>query len=245
MTRSTTWAWRERLSWTDARRRKTSSPIPTATADPADPDRGATLYEQELQSFYGADTLDEVRPLFDLVLMGVGPDGHTASLFPGDPALDETARWVVGVSKANVEPLVPRVTLTLPTLASCREMLFEVSGHSKRAILTRLFAAENLPANRARSTGETVWLVDQAAFRRIFVAAKTPCALVVMGVSGSGKSTIADHLARRLGWRYEDGDRFHPASNVAKMSAGHPLTDEAAGRGSGNCRRDRPPRGRR
>ena len=47
-----------------------------------------------------------------------------------------------------------------------------------------------------------------------------------MGVSGSGKSTIADHLAARLGWRYEDGDRFHPASNVAKMSAGHPLTDE-------------------
>lgn len=47
-----------------------------------------------------------------------------------------------------------------------------------------------------------------------------------MGVSGSGKSTIADHLARRLGWAYEDGDRFHPASNVTKMSAGHPLTDE-------------------
>jgi gluconokinase len=54
----------------------------------------------------------------------------------------------------------------------------------------------------------------------------TPCALVVMGVSGSGKSTIADQLAERLGWRFEDGDRFHPASNVAKMSAGHPLTDE-------------------
>ncbi len=55
---------------------------------------------------------------------------------------------------------------------------------------------------------------------------KIPCALVVMGVSGSGKSTIADKLAERLGWRYEDGDRFHPASNVAKMSAGDPLTDE-------------------
>ena len=53
-----------------------------------------------------------------------------------------------------------------------------------------------------------------------------PCALVVMGVSGSGKSTIADSLAARLGWRCEDGDKFHPASNVAKMSAGHPLTDE-------------------
>ena len=53
-----------------------------------------------------------------------------------------------------------------------------------------------------------------------------PCALVVMGVSGSGKSTIAQELAERLGWRYEDGDKFHPASNVAKMSAGQPLTDE-------------------
>ena len=53
-----------------------------------------------------------------------------------------------------------------------------------------------------------------------------PCALVAMGVSGSGKSTIADKLAQRLGWRYEDGDKFHPASNVAKMSAGHPLTDK-------------------
>jgi gluconokinase len=53
-----------------------------------------------------------------------------------------------------------------------------------------------------------------------------PCALVVMGVSGSGKSTIADRLAERLGWIFEDGDKFHPASNVAKMRAGHPLTDQ-------------------
>jgi len=57
-------------------------------------------------------------------------------------------------------------------------------------------------------------------------AGGTPCALVVMGVSGSGKSTIAMKLAERLGWSFEDGDSFHPASNVAKMSAGHPLTDE-------------------
>ena len=54
----------------------------------------------------------------------------------------------------------------------------------------------------------------------------TPCALIVMGVSGSGKSTVGDALARRLGWRFEDGDRFHPASNVAKMHAGIALTDE-------------------
>lgn len=58
------------------------------------------------------------------------------------------------------------------------------------------------------------------------MAIETPCALVVMGVSGSGKSTIAEHLATRLGWRYVDGDLFHPPANVAKMSAGHPLTDE-------------------
>jgi gluconokinase len=53
-----------------------------------------------------------------------------------------------------------------------------------------------------------------------------PCALIAMGVSGSGKTTIGEKLATRLGWAYEDGDKFHPASNVAKMSAGHPLTDE-------------------
>ena len=52
------------------------------------------------------------------------------------------------------------------------------------------------------------------------------CALIVMGVSGSGKSTVGEALAKRLGWLYEDGDKFHPASNVAKMSAGQPLTDE-------------------
>src|SRR6185369_1289947 len=124
-------------------------PIPTSTADPADPDRGAALYESELKSFYGADELDPARPLFDLVLMGVGPDGHTASLFPGYPALDETRRWVVGVPKANVEPFVPRITLTLPTLGSCREMLFEVAGSGKRAILAQVLAGENLPAARA------------------------------------------------------------------------------------------------
>jgi len=135
-------------------------PIPTDTANASE---SASRYERELQSFYGATELDPARPLFDLVLMGVGPDGHTASLFPDDPALQETGRWVVGVPKAHVEPFVPRVTLTLPVLGSCREMLFEVAGTEKRAILARLQADESLPANRARSAGETVWLVDQAA----------------------------------------------------------------------------------
>jgi 6-phosphogluconolactonase len=135
---------------------------PIAT-DAADPVQAARSYEQELKSFYGASELDPARPLFDLVMLGVGPDGHTASLFPGYPAVEETRRWVTEVPKANVEPFVPRVTLTLPTLASCREMMFEASGSGKRAILTRVFAGEDLPANRARSQGETVWLLDKAA----------------------------------------------------------------------------------
>jgi 6-phosphogluconolactonase len=140
-------------------------PIPT---DAPNPEEAAGRYESELRSHYVADQLDPGRPLFDVVLLGVGPDGHTASLFPGYPALDETNRWVVGVPRANVEPFVPRVTLTLPVLSSCREMLFEVSGPDKRAILTRVFAGENLPANRARSIGETIWLVDTGALPENF-----------------------------------------------------------------------------
>jgi 6-phosphogluconolactonase len=136
-------------------------PIPT---DAADPNESAVRYERELQTFHGARDLDPKKPLFDLVLMGVGPDGHTASLFPGYPALEERSRWVVGVAKAPVEPFVPRVTLTLPALASCREMLFEVAGQQKHAILTRLLAGEDLPANHARSNFQTVWLVDRGAF---------------------------------------------------------------------------------
>lgn len=135
-------------------------PIQTTAENP---DESAEAYARELKAFYGSDQFDPARPLFDLVLMGAGPDGHTASLFPGYPAVEETARWVVGVPKANVAPFVPRVSLTLPTLASCREMLFEIAGHDKQPILTRLLNGETLPAVRARSNGETVWMVDQAA----------------------------------------------------------------------------------
>jgi 6-phosphogluconolactonase len=142
-------------------------PIATDAADPAE---AARRYESELKSFYGANELDSTRPLFDFVMLGVGPDGHTASLFPGYPAVEETRRWVTEVPKANVEPFVPRVSLTLPTLASCREMMFEASGAGKRTILTRVFAGEDLPANRAQSQGETIWLLDKAALPENFRA---------------------------------------------------------------------------
>jgi len=140
-------------------------PIPTGTGTP---DQSADQYARELKSFYGTDELDPARPLFDVVLMGMGPDGHTASIFPGYPALEQRDRWVVGVSKANVEPFVPRVTLTLNTLSSCREMLFEVAGAEKRALLTRVLGGENLPAQRACAIGETIWLVDKAALPENF-----------------------------------------------------------------------------
>ncbi|MDP1584485.1 MAG: 6-phosphogluconolactonase [Bradyrhizobium sp.] len=140
---------------------------PIAT-DAADPQEAARRYEDELKSYYGFSRLNPARPLFDLVLMGVGPDGHIASLFPGHPALHETERWVVGVPQAPVEPRLPRVSLTLPVLASCHEMLFEAAGADKRAILARVFDGEDLPANRIRAAGETVWLVDQAALPEHF-----------------------------------------------------------------------------
>jgi 6-phosphogluconolactonase len=138
----------------------TLHPMPTHAPSPED---AARLYEAELKNFYGANRLQREQPLFGLVLMGIGSDGHTASLFPESPALDEKLRWVVGVEKAGLAPFVPRVTLTFPALASADEMLFLVIGEEKREILARVFSGENLPANRAYCDGELIWLVDRAA----------------------------------------------------------------------------------
>ena len=135
-------------------------PIPT---DAPNEDEAARRYEAELRAFYGADRLDPARLLFDLVLMGVGNDGHTASLFPGKPQVDETKHWVVGVPQAGMEPFVPRVSLTFPALASTRDMLFLVTGGGKREILRRILAGADLPAARAHSDGDLVWLVDRHA----------------------------------------------------------------------------------
>ncbi|SDA26942.1 6-phosphogluconolactonase [Methylobacterium sp. UNC378MF] len=124
---------------------------------------GARAYERTLLDFYGAERLDPARPLFDLVLLGLGEDGHTASLFPGKPAVDETHRLVAPVPEAGLEPFVPRISLTLPALASSRHVLFLVTGAGKRAPLTRLAAGEDLPAGRVTSTGAVAWLLDEAA----------------------------------------------------------------------------------
>jgi len=134
-------------------------PVPTDAGDPTVAARG---YESDLRRFYGASRLDPARPLFDVVLLGVGPDGHVASLFPGSPQ-DDGDHWVMGVARANVPPFVPRISLTRPALASCREMMFLVGGAGKHAIFARIQQGEPLPATQIHSDETTTWLVDRDA----------------------------------------------------------------------------------
>ena len=134
--------------------------IPTDTLDHHE---AARRYENTLRHFYGSDRLDPGRPLFDLVLLGLGSDGHTASLFPGDPALQETNRWAVGIDKAGLAPFVPRVTLTFPALASTRQVVFLVSGKDKRDMVKHVLSGADLPAARARTSAPTLWMLDRAA----------------------------------------------------------------------------------
>jgi 6-phosphogluconolactonase len=132
-------------------------PIPTDT----DPDDCARRYEAILKSAYGAAALDPARPLFDVMLLGLGSDGHTASLIPGQPVLDERARWAAPVMKGRDEP---RITLTYPALESSRAIAFLVTGADKRDTVRRARADDPaLPAARLDSLGETLWFLDAAA----------------------------------------------------------------------------------
>jgi 6-phosphogluconolactonase len=125
------------------------------------PEQSAAAYQAALERYYGARTLAADRPLFDVTLLGIGEDGHTASLFPGDPALEEHRRWAAAVIGARPEP---RITLTYPALASSRDLAFLVAGPEKRAILRRVQAGDRgLPAARVRPVGRLHWLTDRAA----------------------------------------------------------------------------------
>jgi 6-phosphogluconolactonase len=124
-------------------------------------DRGAEEYERELADV-GA---------FDLVLLGLGPDGHIASLFPNFPTLDVTARDVIG-SEAGHEPFVDRISLTLPRLCATRELLFLVAGADKADAVSRALAGE--PAHetpgslaRAAADGTTRAVLDRAAAAKL------------------------------------------------------------------------------
>ncbi len=98
------------------------------------PDLGTEAYARDLRAQFGAGP-----PRLDLVLLGIGPDAHCASLFPGQPALDERERPVIGVERAGLEPFVARITLTLPALNSAREVVFLVAGADKAAAAARAF----------------------------------------------------------------------------------------------------------
>lgn len=140
-------------------------PIPPANihAIPTEgePEAAAAAYQRTLQDFYGASTLDPSRPLFDVNLLGMGDDGHTASLFPGAPQLDEASAWVVAVRNQKPET---RITLTYPALASARTVLFMVEGAVKEPALTRVFAGDRaLPAARVHADGEVIWYLDRSA----------------------------------------------------------------------------------
>jgi len=124
------------------------------------PEESAANYERRLQTLYGGVSLDPARPLFDLVLLGLGSDGHIASLCPGSAALDERARWATAV--VGVKPEA-RITLTYPTMESTRHVAFLVAGADKHAVLQRLERREDLPAARLRPVGAVHWFLDRAA----------------------------------------------------------------------------------
>ncbi|MDY6953444.1 MAG: 6-phosphogluconolactonase, partial [Thermodesulfobacteriota bacterium] len=131
-------------------------PMPTEVP-PAD---GARRYEESLRAFFATEPF----PAFDIIFLGIGQDGHTASLFPGHGALDERERWIVAVKGGN--PHVSRLTMTLPVLNSAREIVFLVSGKGKAAVTGAIFdqSSTGLPAQRVQPTkGRVVWLIDDQA----------------------------------------------------------------------------------
>ncbi len=130
------------------------------------PEAAAAAYEAALREDFG----DGV-PELDLVLLGLGPDAHTASLFPGDAALGERERLAVGVETPGMAPLVSRVTLTLPVVNNAREVMFLVSGEDKAEAVARAFSGTPDPAAPASlvqpSHGKLTLALDPAAASRL------------------------------------------------------------------------------
>jgi 6-phosphogluconolactonase len=124
------------------------------------PAQGAAEYERELAEAH--------RPTFDLILLGIGPDVHTCSLFPGDDALGERERLVAPVETPGMAPLVPRITLTLPAVNASRQIVFLVTGEDKADAVARAFSGRRDPmAPASLVEGEVTVLLDEAAARRL------------------------------------------------------------------------------
>ncbi len=133
-------------------------PMPT---DRADPREAASAYAAEMREFFGTDA-----PEFDVQLLGLGQEGHTASLFPGNAALAEEEAWVLPVTVPATPP--ERLTMTYPVINQARNTFFLVAGESKREILKAIEAEPDVgesqyPAARVRPSGRLVWLLDRAA----------------------------------------------------------------------------------
>jgi 6-phosphogluconolactonase len=126
------------------------------------PHEGAAAYEHELRGEFG-----EGVPEFDLMLLGLGPDGHVCSLFPGDPALGERERLAVGVDTPGMAPLVSRITLTLPVVNAARQVLFLIAGEDKADAVARCFSGAYDPAAPGSlvrpASGLLTLLLDPAA----------------------------------------------------------------------------------
>lgn len=121
----------------------------------------AAAYEATLKEVYGSATLQPGRPLHDVCLLGLGEDGHTASLIPGEPVLEETRSLVAVVGHGRPEV---RITLTYPALNSSRTVVFLVSGKGKAEVLGKILSGDtSFPAARIRPEGEVIWMVDKAA----------------------------------------------------------------------------------
>jgi 6-phosphogluconolactonase len=130
--------------------------VPTSGTPPD----AAALYEATLRMFHGSGVTPGT-PLFDVTLLGLGQDGHTASLFPGDAALGERKRWVVAVIGAKAEA---RISLTYPALESSALTAFLVEGAEKRDIFRRFRMGDPaLPASRLQPQGELWYFADKAA----------------------------------------------------------------------------------
>ena len=130
-------------------------PIPTTGLSPA---AAAAAYEAALRAFHGNDL---ARPLFDFVLMGLGTNGHTASLFPGQPVLQERTAWAAPVSPPG-EPT--RITLTWPPLESCRAAAFLVAGADKASVVAQVRQRDPaLVASNYHPAGALHWWLDKAA----------------------------------------------------------------------------------
>jgi 6-phosphogluconolactonase len=135
-----------------------------------DPASAAHRYEALLKTIYGSDSLSQGNPLFHLVLLGLGEDGHTASLFPGSPVLREQSRWVAEANGRDE----PRITLTYPAIGSNCAVAFLVAGEDKADIVCRVLRTGDiaLPAARVHSEGEVVWFLDAAAASQIDTSRK-------------------------------------------------------------------------